>query len=206
LRTLGFAPRDVRILLNTHAHMDHAGGFAELKRATGARLYASAEDAVLLEAGGRGDFFLRDAMIYEPVSVDRRIADGERFTLGEVSFTAHLTPGHTKGCTSWSFPIIVDGREVNVLIVCSLSTLAYRLVGNDRYPDIVSDYERTHRILRTLPCDLFLSDHAKFFDLERKRRAVLAGVRSNPFIDPQGCRAFIDREERTFLARLDRQR
>jgi metallo-beta-lactamase class B len=199
LRALGLDPRDVRILLNTHAHMDHAGGLAELKRATGARLYASPESALLLEAGGRGDFFLGDSMIYEPVAVDRRLADGERVTLGGVTLTAHFTPGHTKGCTSWSLPIAVDGRETQALIVCSLSTLAYRLEGNRAYPDIVSDYRQTYRTLRALPCELFLGDHAKFFDLERKRAA---GAHPNPFVDPEGCRDFVDREERKFLSRL----
>jgi metallo-beta-lactamase class B len=205
LRALGLDPANVRIMLNTHAHVDHAAGLAALKRLTGAELFASPLDAPLLQSGGQGDFFLGDWMTFPPVHVDHVLRDGQVVRLGERALTAHFTPGHTKGCTSWSFPIEVDGREVQALIICSLGTLQYRLVDNPRYPNIVADFEHSYAVLHQLPCELFLGAHGKFFDLARKRRALAAGVRPNPFVDPAGCRAFIDRSEAEFHATLARQ-
>lgn len=205
LRALGLDPADVKILLNTHAHVDHAAGLAALKEATGAELYASPQSAALLEAGGKGDFFLRDWMSYPPVTVDHVLSDGEVVRLGERAVTAHFTPGHAEGCTSWSFPIEVDGADVQALVICSLATLRYRLADNPRYPDISADYEHAFDVLRDLPCELFLADHGKFFDLRAKRQALIAGEEPNPFLDPDGCRAFIAESERDFRARLARQ-
>lgn len=205
LRTLGLEPRDVRILLNTHGHVDHAAGLARLKEETGAALYAGPGDAHLLESGGRGDFFLGDWMSYPPVRVDRILADGEAVTLGALTLTPHFTPGHTKGCTSWSFPIIADGETRQALIVCSLATLQYDLTDNPDYPNIATDFAVTFDRLRALPCEVFLGDHAKFFDMRAKRAAQVAGASVNPFIDPVGCRAFIDREDVRFGQALARQ-
>lgn len=204
-QTLGLDPQDVRVLLNTHAHMDHAAGLAELKRVTGARLFASPASADELERGGRDDFFLGDLMAYEAMQVDRRLRDGEVVTLGERSLTAHFTPGHTRGCTTWTFPIEVDGAPRQALINCSLSTLRYRLVNNAAYPEIAADYQRTYAIMRGLPCEFFLGAHGSYYDLARKRRAQRAGASANPFLDPEGCADFVDRQERRFRAELARQ-
>ena len=203
LRALGLDPANVRILLNTHAHVDHAAGLASLKQLTHAQLYASPLDAPMLESGGRDDFFLRDWMTYPPVEVDRELRNGETVTLGSVTLTAHFTPGHTKGCTSWTFPLEIDGREQQVLVFCSLGVLRYRLVNNRRYPNIASDFETTFATLRALPCDVPLGAHGHFFDLTRKRQHV--GEHPNVFIDPAGCRAYIDQQEQLFQRRLTRQ-
>ncbi|MBA3948996.1 MAG: metallo-beta-lactamase, partial [Acidobacteria bacterium] len=106
IATLGFSPRDVKVLINSHAHFDHGGGIAELKRLTGASLAVSAADAPALEAGGPD---------MPAVRVDRRLADGDRVRLGETTLTAHLTPGHTKGCTTWTMTAQEDGRGHDVL-------------------------------------------------------------------------------------------
>jgi metallo-beta-lactamase class B len=204
MRALGLDPAEVRVLLSTHAHVDHAAGLAALKRLTRAELYAGARDVALLESGGRGDFFLGDWMRYPPVTVDHAVHDGDVVRLGERTITAHATPGHTKGCTSWSFSIVVDGREVQALVLCSLGTLRYPLVGNENYPEIASDFEHTYALLRTLPCELFLGAHGKFFDLEAKRRRMRDGA-ANPFLDSAGCRAYIEDSERSFRAELARQ-
>src|SRR5262249_10949919 len=119
LRAVGLDPANVRILLNTHSHVDHASGLAALEQLTGGQLYASPLDAPGLESGGRGDFFLGDWMTFPPVHVDHVLHDGEQVRRGERVLTAHFTPGHTKGCTSWTFPIEVDGREVQALVICS---------------------------------------------------------------------------------------
>ena len=205
LRTLGFEPSDVRILLSTHAHFDHAAGLAALKQATGAELYASPVDAVLLRAGGRGDFFLRDFFRYRPVDVDRELRDGERIALGSATLTAHFTPGHTKGCTSWSFPVTMhDGRVAQALVICSLSTLSYDLTGNAAYPNILADYRRSYETLEALPCDVFLGAHGRWFDLPARRARVAAGDR-DAFVAPEECRTFLAESRAAFEAEVARQ-
>ena len=200
LHALGFDPSDVRILLSTHAHFDHAAGLAALKQATGAELYASPADAVLLRAGGRGDFFLRDFFRYQPVEVDRELSDGESVTLGAVTLTAHFTPGHTKGCTSWTFPVTMDdGRIQQALVICSLSTLSYDLTDNPAYPNIVADYGHTYETLTALPCDVFLGAHGRWFDLPGRRARVAAGDR-DAFVAPAECRAFLAESRAAFEA------
>src|SRR5262249_50118240 len=121
---LGFAMRDVKILLNTQAHYDHAGGFSKLKELTGARLMISGADAPIIEAGGKGDFVLTEAKYrFPPVHVDRRLRDGDQVPLGEVALTARMTPGHTKGCTTWTFDAPDRGRSYKVVVLCGLTIL-----------------------------------------------------------------------------------
>jgi metallo-beta-lactamase class B len=205
MRKLDLDPARIRIILNTHAHIDHASGIAALKALSGAQFYASAGDRAELESGGRGDFFTGDWMTYPPAHVDHVLRDGEVVHLGERTLTAHFTPGHTKGCTSWSFPIVVDGRQVQALVICSLSTLTYRLVDNRAYPNIVADYAHTYDVLHRLPCELFLGAHARWFQMQRKAQMLAAGASTDPFVDPQGCRTFIGISEQRFHAALARQ-
>lgn len=205
LRTLGFQPRQVKVLLNTHGHLDHAGGLARLKRETGATLYSSAADSVLLKAGGKGDFFLGDRAAYPPVTPDRVVTDGQKISLGGVTLTAHLTPGHTKGCTSWTFPMTVTGRPEQALILCSNSVLpGYRLVNNPAYPAIAADYQKSYAFWKAAPCDVFLASHGKFFGLAQKRQALLAGKR-DAFVDPVGCKAYFQQGYAGFQKELARQ-
>jgi len=204
IRTLGFGIEDVRILLNSHAHFDHAGGLAALRAMSGARVLASAPDAELLERGGAGDYLLGDSATFPPVPVDRRLHDGERVGVGGVTLTAHLTPGHTRGCTTWTTTITDGGRKYNVVFVCSVTVLpGARLAGpSPSYPGIADDYARTFRVLDSLTPDVFLAAHGSFFHLERKRRARAAGGEDNPFVDPDGYHAYVDRGRRRYLDRL----
>jgi metallo-beta-lactamase class B len=203
---LGFRLGDVKILLNSHAHYDHAGGLAELKRATGAKFYASAGDAPVLESGGRADATLRDPMTFPPIKPDAILRDGEKISLGGTTLTAHLTPGHTKGCTTWTTTVEDGGKPYHVVFVCSTSVLSgIPLIHNSAYPNIASDYERTFRVLRSLPCDVFLGAHGSFFDLTDKRKALRQGAKTNPFVDPAGYRAYLDRSEAEFEQDLRRQ-
>jgi len=202
LETLGFSIDQVKILLNSHAHVDHAGGLAELKRASGARLVASEGDAPLLEAGGRGDFAWGDELPYPPVSVDRRVRDGDSVTLGGLTLTAHVTAGHTKGCTTWTAKLEAGGVVRDAVFVGSTSVAdpeRYRLADNPDYPTIAADYEATFARLRSLPCDLFLASHGSFFDLAGKSKRLRMGLgMTNPFVDPEGYRDYVDRSERRF--------
>jgi len=200
IQTLGFKLSDVKILLNSHEHLDHAGGLAELKRLTHAHLVAMAEEVPTLESG--------DA--FPAVTPDRIIHDGDTVTLGGVTMTAHLTPGHTRGCTTWTMVTNDDGKPYNVVFVGSASVLSnYKLIDRPgspaTYPGIEADYEKTFRVLKSLPCDVFLGAHGSFYSLVQKREALSKNPPQNPFIDPAGYQAYITRAESAFQAELRRE-
>lgn len=203
IEKLGFQVRDIKILLNSHAHYDHSGGLAELKRASGARLFASAGDRSALEHG----FYLGSESDHSldsvPVKVDRVVADGERVRLGGTVLTANLTPGHTRGCTSWSMTVEHEHKKKHVLFFCSASVAANRLVGPPQYPGIVADYRRTFARAKKLAVDVFLAPHPEFFQLAQKRERIGAGP--NPFIVPGEFHTFIDKAEADFRAQLEQQ-
>jgi metallo-beta-lactamase class B len=186
---LGFRLEDVKVLLNSHAHLDHAGGLAELKRITGATFYASRRDIPLLARGGLDDPQFGNRFPYPRIYADRIIEHGSHVRLGGVTMTAQLTPGHTPGCTTWTTTI----GEHDVVFVCSASVPSeYRLRHNPRYPDAIADYQRTFEVLKSLTPDIFLASHGQFFGLEEKR----IGQRS--FVDRDGYRSYIDAAERRF--------
>ena len=204
IRKLGFDPRQIRIILNSHAHLDHAGGIAAMKAFAHAQFVASAGDKPVLESGGRADFHFGPRPQFPAVKVDRVIGDGGQVNLGGVTMTAHLTAGHTKGCTSWTMPVQVDGQPRQALFICSVSILSgYRLIGDPAYPEMGADYAHTYQVLHGLPCDVFLGSHGQFYGMLAKRQAMLAHPKSpNPFVDPAGCKAFIDRNEAAFRQKL----
>jgi metallo-beta-lactamase class B len=202
---LGFKIEDVKILLTTQAHFDHAGGLAEIKRASGARLLASRADAALMNAGGKGDFSFGDRLFYEPVKTDKVIADGEKITLGGVTLRAVSTPGHTKGCTAYATTVEENGRRYEVLFYGSASAPGYRLVGNEKYPNIVADYEKTFRVSKALKPDVFLASHGVFFDLAGKAERLRKGAAPNPFVDPESYRRYLETAEKTFREQLAKE-
>jgi metallo-beta-lactamase class B len=208
IRRLGFRPEDVRLLLNSHAHFDHAGGLKELKRATGATLAATTLDAELLERGGRGDFALGDSAPYPPVTVDRRLHDGDSVVVGDLMLTAHLTPGHTKGRTTWATTIREGERQYRVVFVCSLSVLLpfYRLEGDPGYRDMLTDYRRSIRVVRELRCEIMLAPHASFIGgFQDKLARIRAGGTADPLVDPDACRGYADQAERRLEAQWHSQ-
>jgi metallo-beta-lactamase class B len=148
---LGFKLEDVKVLLSSHAHFDHAGGLAELKRRTGAQIVASRADGEALARGGKGDPQFGDSIPFAPVYADRIVQDGGVVRVGPIELVAHVTPGHTQGCTTWTTVQREDDRAVHVVFVCSVSVPdEYHLLNNPRYPRAVEDYERSFRILRSL--------------------------------------------------------
>jgi len=210
IRALGFKLSDVKILLNSHAHFDHAAGLAELKKSSGANLVAMDGDAALLERGGRGDFFFGDTETFPAVKPDRVIHDGDTVRLGGTTVTAHLTPGHTRGCTTWTMTANAAGQDYNVVFVCSASVLdGYQLVDGpgktSSYPGIAADYEKAFRVWKSLPGDVFLGAHGQFFNMTEKREALQNGAKENPFIDPKGYEAYVSRKEADFKTELARQ-
>jgi imidazolonepropionase-like amidohydrolase/glyoxylase-like metal-dependent hydrolase (beta-lactamase superfamily II) len=186
IRRLGFRAEDVRFLLNSHAHYDHAGGLAELKHATGAMLYASAPDARLLARGGHGDPQFRDRFPYPAVVADRVFDDGATIALGGTTMTARITPGHTPGCTTWTTTIADGARSYRAVFLCSPTVPdGYVLTTNPRYPDAVADYRRQFATLRSLHPDIWLASHGTLFDLagRMKTRQFLNGATYPPFVE-----------------------
>jgi metallo-beta-lactamase class B len=203
VKKLGFAMKDVKILLNNHNHFDHAGGLAALKQLTGAKLMASAGDAPVLEAGGKGDYKFGDTLTYPPVHVDRLLHDGDTVTLGGTTLTAHVTPGHTPGCTTWTMQVEDGGKRYDVVFAGSTSVLPeVPLQNNPKYPTIAADYAHTFEVLKKLPCDIFLSSHGSFFDLQGKAERLRKGEGGNPFVDPQGYKEWVARNEAGFKKAL----
>lgn len=203
---LGFKLTDVKAIINSHAHCDHAGGLTELKRLTDAKLYASEADAKLLARGGKDDPNFGNELLFEPVTADSTFVDGWKLKLGGVSLTANVTPGHTKGCTTWTTTVKEGKRKLNVVFVCSTSAPGYKLVGNEKYPEIASDYENTFRRMRAMKVDVFLVSHATAFGMSEKAEKLKAGAKTNPFIDPAGYKEYIDATESSFRKALEMQR
>lgn len=207
IRSAGFDPKDVKVMLTTQAHYDHVAAFAALKTATGARVMASAADAQLLEDGGKSDYLFGPDYNFPPVTVDQIVKDGETVEVGNNVLTAHLTPGHTRGAMTWTMTVKdARGRNRQVVFLGSTSVNPGTvLVGNKVYPAIADDYRRSFEVQKTLPCEVFLAAHASQFRGNDKAAAAAAGPLEEAFIDPDGCKAAIERSEKAFLAELAKQ-
>jgi metallo-beta-lactamase class B len=209
---LGFNIRDVKVLLNSHAHFDHAGGLRELQDMSGAKLWISEGDADVVAAGGAGDRsfgplrFLGLGRFSAP-RVDHRFRDGDTIRVGPLAVTAHVTVGHTAGCTSWSFPVRHGDRELLAVDVCSLTLLPFMsFTEPESYPGIRSGFERSFETLRNLHPDIFLASHSSFFEMNRKIRVRASAMDpAEPFIDPDGYRRYIDDAEKSFKKELAEQ-
>jgi metallo-beta-lactamase class B len=200
IESLGFRFRDIRILLISHAHDDHCAGSEQIIKLTGAKYYVMAGDVSVVESGGRTDFQYgaQKAHHYPPAHVDRVLHDGSTVSLGGTLLTAHLTPGHTRGTTTWTLDETENGRVLHVVIVGSPNVNpGYKLVGNKTYPQIAADYKRGFTVLKRLPCDIFLGAHGSYFGLTEKYPRWKAGDH-NSFIDPAGYKAYIADREQVF--------
>ena len=208
IRALGFKYEDIRILLNSQAHYDHAAGLALIKRETGAQLMAMADDAPLLESGGRGDFLFGDDYRFPPVTVDRRLRDGDAIELGGLRLVARHTPGHTKGAATFVTNAVDRGQAYQVVFATSTTVNpGTRLIDNPKYPNVVSDWERTYAILESLAPGVWVSAHTNVFDMTGKlaRRKTGPGAvkpGENPYVDPTGYRNFLATSRQRFAALL----
>lgn len=207
VESLGFHFRDIRILLISHGHYDHCAGSAQVKRMTGAKYEVMAGDVSVVESGGHTDFQYghERTMWFPPAHVDRVLHDGDTVELGGMVLTAHLTAGHTKGTTTWTFDEREAGRLLHVVIVGGPYVLdSYKLVGNKAYPQIASDYQHGFDVMKRLPCDIFLGAHGMYFGLQGKYGRRKAGDRT-AFIDPAGYRSYVAEREQDFRNALQRQ-
>jgi metallo-beta-lactamase class B len=207
IEQLGFKLGDVKVLLISHAHWDHDAGSAKIKALTGATYMVMDADVPVVESGGKTDFHYGSdtSTLYAPTKVDRVLHDGEEVKLGGAVLVAHLTPGHTKGCTTWTMVVRERGKTYNVEIIGSPNVNAgYKLVDNAKYPGIAADFERTFRVLKSLPCEIFLGAHGSYFGMEAKYARMKAGA-TDPFVDPKGCAAYVAEREGAFRTELAKQ-
>ena len=201
---LGFKMSDVKILLGSHAHGDHMEGNALMQEFTGARVYVMAGDDQVIAHGGQGQYLYKDR--WKPCRVDRVLHDGDKVTLGDATLVAHLTPGHTRGCTTWTMAAKDKGKVLQVVIVGSPNAnTGYQLVNNPDYPEIASDFAKTFQVLKSLPCDIFLGAHGAYYDMAAKYERLQKDPGSNPFIDPAGYKAYIAERESTYKQNLASQ-
>ena len=207
VESLGFKFADIKILLISHAHWDHCAASATIKKLTGAKYMVMEGDASVVESGGKADFFYANDPEgqYPAASVDRVLRDGDEVKLGGVVLTGRLTPGHTKGCTTWTMKVKDGGRTRDVVIIGSPNVNpGYNLINDKQYPEMKQDFERTFAVLTSLSCDYFLGAHGSYFDLERKYARFKSGA-TNAFIDPDGYKAYVAEREQAFRRELRKQ-
>jgi len=207
VQKLGFKITDVKILLNSQAHFDHVAGQAALQKMTGAKIYSSEREVGVLQSGGKTDSRFGREVTYPPVHVDHTVSDGEGVTLGGVTLTAHLTPGHSIGCTTWTMQVN-DASKVYDVVFVGGTTInpGVRLVDHPTYPGIAEDFKRTFQTLRSLKCDVFLGAHGVYYGMIEKYKRLEEGAQPNPFIDPAGYRLYVDAAEVQFLDRLSAEK
>jgi metallo-beta-lactamase class B len=197
IEKLGFQYKDTKIILISHAHGDHDAATGVIKNQTDAKLMVMDADVPEEQSTAFGRPGAR---------VDRTLHDGDKVELGGTALTARLTPGHTKGCTTWTMQVQEGGQTLNAVIVGSPNVNpGYILVGNKNYPQIADDYVKTFTVLKSLPCDLFLGAHGAYFGLKEKYGKMKAGG-PNPFIDIAGYKAYVSEREATFRTEWDRQK
>jgi metallo-beta-lactamase class B len=201
---LGFHWKDVKILLISHAHIDHTAGSAEILKETGAKFDVMDGDVPVIESGGKADFHYGTLPEwgYPVAQVNRVLHDGDIVSLGGVTLHAIKTPGHTKGTTTWTMQVKDQGKLLNVVIVGSPNVNAgYRIKDDPNYPAQAADYKHTFEVLEALPCDLFLGAHGAYFGMDAKYPRIQPGA-TNPFIDPDGYRAYVQERKAKFEQEL----
>lgn len=207
VESLGFKFNDIKILLISHGHWDHCAASDTIKKLTGAKYMVMEGDVSVVESGGKTDFHYGEdkEALFTATKIDRVLRDGDEVKLGDVVLTARLTPGHTKGCTTWTMKVKDGSKTRDVVIVGSPNVNpGYNLVNNKAYPEIKQDYERTFAVLKSLSCDYFLGAHGAYFGLEDKYARFKSGV-TTAFIDPDGYKAFVADREQAFRSELARQ-
>ncbi len=201
---LGFRFSDIKILLASHAHDDHVAGHALVRELTGAKVFVMRGDDEVIARGGLGQY-LYDAR-WKPCPVDRVLKDGDTVSLGGITLTAHLTPGHTRGCTTWTMKARDGAKTHNVVIIGSPNVNpGYHLMNNKAYPEIATDFGTTFRVLKALACDVFLGAHGSYYDMETKYARLKVDHSVNPFVDPKGYSEYIREREQFYLETLRKE-
>ncbi len=206
VESLGFKMRDIKILLASHAHNDHVAGHALMQQATGAQVFVMKGDDRVIALGGEGQYLYTDHR-WPACKVDRVLSDGDKVKLGDTTLIARRTPGHTRGCTTWTWKETVGDKQHWVVVIGSPNVNpGYQLVDNRDYPEIVDDYTTTFKILQSLPCEVFLGAHGNYYGMLAKYDRLQRKDGSNPFIDPQGYRDYVELKDQAFRKNLAEQR
>jgi metallo-beta-lactamase class B len=201
---LGFKESDIKIILNSHAHFDHTGGFAEIKKETGAQMIGGERDKPLLEGGYYPGDEKNTDIAFPPVKVDRAVKEGDKITLGDTTLTAHAMPGHTPGCTSYEMTVKDAGVDRDVLFFCSGTVALNRLVGEPTYPGIADDYRSTFAKAKAMKIDVLLGPHPEVYDMQKKRAEMKDGA-PNPFVKPGEIQTYVAGLEADFDKQLAKQ-
>jgi CubicO group peptidase (beta-lactamase class C family) len=204
VESLGFKMADVKILLASHAHSDHVAGLALLQKMTGAKVYVMRGDDQVVASGGKGQYLYTTSR-WDPCKVDRVLDDRDEVKLGGVTLVARLTPGHTRGCTTWTWRVAEGGKTYTVVVVGSPNVNpGFELVNNKDYPEIADDFARTFEVLKSLPCDVFLGAHGSYYGMV-ERHDLLQKGRANAFVNPEGYKEYVALKERAFRKTLAMQ-
>jgi metallo-beta-lactamase class B len=209
IRKLGFRVEDVKFILSTEPHYDHAGGIAALARDSGATVVAGAAAAAVLRGGTDPlDAQARWLTPFPAVSRLRTVHDGERLRLGAVTITARATPGHTRGSTSWTWRSC-EGRQCRTIVFAASFNPA--APQDYRFSDpanawLVASFRRTFATMRRMPCDILITAHPSQSGGDEKRRRFDQAAKPNPFVDPGACRAYADDFAAALDARLTQER
>ncbi|WP_380874201.1 CAU/MBL1b family subclass B3 metallo-beta-lactamase [Sphingomonas sp. DBB INV C78] len=202
IRKLGFRPEDIRVMIAGHAHVDHVGGHAYLQHISGAEVAMMAAEVELIQSGGATDFRYGGVsdFAFDPVKVDRVLRDGDTVKLGNVVMAARLTPGHTRGTTSWVMKLQEDGRKLTIAFPDGTGVNpGYRLIKDPSYPGIDEDYRRTFHILQALKPDIWLTPHPEAANFEAKR-ALAAKKGVSGWIDPDGYARWVEAQQMKLVA------
>jgi metallo-beta-lactamase class B len=204
VESLGFKMTDVKILLASHAHSDHVAGHALLQKLTGAKVYVMRGDDQVIASGGKGQYMYTISR-WAPCKVDRVLEDRDEIKLGGITLVARLTPGHTRGCTTWTWRAEDGGKKYDVVVIGSPNVNpGFRLVNNNDYPEIAADFAMTFEVLKSLPCDVFLGAHGGYYGM-MERYDLLKKGHANAFVNPEGYKAFVAQKERAFRSTLAAQ-
>ncbi len=206
VESLGFKMSDIKILLASHAHSDHVAGHARMRELTGAQVYVMRGDDQVIASGGKSQYYYTTSR-WPACKVDRVLDDGAEVKLGGVTLIARRTPGHTRGCTTWTWRVEDGGKSYNVVVIGSPNVNpGFQLVDNKDYPEIADDFARTFKVLQSLPCDVFLGAHGGYYGMIEKYERFKKGAKENPFVSPEGYREYVGQKERAFRKTLAMQR
>lgn len=201
---LGFKLTDVKYLLASHAHSDHVAGHAALKKLTGAKVLVMRGDAEVIRSGGVGQYLYSDSR-WPACEVDQVLDDGDEVKLGGTTLVARRTPGHTRGCTTWTWQAKDGDNKYDVVVIGSPNVNpGYKLVGNKEYPEIADDFAKTFKLLKSFPCDVFLGAHGEYYGMAAKYERIKE--KEHPFVDPKGYKEYVDLKEKAFQKTLAEQK
>ena len=211
IRSLGFQIEDVKVILNSHVHYDHAGGIAKLQRLSGARVFASPWSAGVMKTGkiGRGDPQYVGGTAIAPVANVHELRDGEQIVVGELKLTAHLTPGHTPGGTSWTWQSCEASLCRTVVYADSLAPVSsdgFRFTGSRDYPHVLEDFENSFAFLETTPCDVLITTHPENSSLWERLQAREKGAIPDPMFNSNACRELAARGRESLKQRVAEER